>query len=76
MIELSGFVKDIEFSHEVKGKLYYNGMSVGIIDKIANYLQPDYSYIKGKIIRIENASDDYHNVETIAEELNKGVFIK
>ena len=51
-------------------------MSVGVIDKIANYLQPDYSYIKGKIIRIEYASDDYHNVETIAEELNKGVFIK
>lgn len=60
----------------LKNKLYYNGMTVGIIDKIANYLQPDYSYIKGKIIRIENASDDYHNVEIIAEELNKGVFIK
>lgn len=25
MIELSGFVKDVEFSHEIKGKTYYKG---------------------------------------------------
>ena len=60
----------------LRNKLYYNGMTVGKISTISNYLTEDFSYIKGKIIRIINTSDDYHNVAAIAEEINKGVFIK
>lgn len=50
-------------------------MSVGVIDKISNYLYEEPTYIKGKIIRLENTDIDYHEMNTIAEEINKGVFI-
>lgn len=56
-------------------KLKYNGMSVGIIDKIINYIQTEPSYIKGQIIRLENLNDDFHIANTIASEVNKGLFI-
>ena len=59
----------------VEAKLYYNGMSVNRIDQIGNYLQADESYIKGKLIRL-TIPEDNHFVEAIAEELDKGVFIK
>lgn len=58
-----------------RNKLKYNGMTVGIIDKIKNFQQPEPSYIKGKLIRLETLADDFHVVDTIANELNKGVFI-
>ena len=53
MIELSGFVKDIELSHEVKGKLYYHGM-VGVerfsnvIDKVPIVFEGALGIGKGK----------------------------
>lgn len=60
-------------------KIRYNGMTVGKIGKIQDYLRNTYrdfehQYIKGKLIRLES-EEDFHIVNTIAEELNKGVFI-
>lgn len=67
---------DIE-KDALRNKIKYNGMTVGVIGKIADYLQADYSYVKGKLIRLENSEyNDYHEVNAIANELNKGVFIK
>ena len=57
-------------------KMKYNGMTVNRIGYISDFLQPDYSYIKGKIIRLENLSDDFHMCVEISSELNRGVFIK
>ena len=57
-------------------KLKYNGMTVNRIGYISDFLQPDYSYIKGKIIRLENLSDDFHMCVEISSELYRGVFIK
>lgn len=57
-------------------KIRYNGMSLGIIDVIENYLYEEETYIKGKIIRIEGMDDEYHMASELAEELNKGVFIR
>ena len=57
-------------------KIKYNGMSVRIIDEITNYLSEDSSnYFRGRLIRMTNISEDNHYVETINEELMKGVYI-
>ena len=62
----------------------WNGMTVGVVGKIKDYLNNSWSYngitdkgyIKGKLIRIEGVEDDTHVVNAIADELNKGVYTK
>lgn len=61
-------------------KIKYNGMTVGTIGTMSEYIgntyrDADRQYIKGKLIRLESIADDFHIVNTIAEELMKGVFI-
>lgn len=58
-----------------KNKIKYNGMTVGVIDKIENYLQVEPTYIKGKIIRLEDLEEDFHIAKVISDEIYKGVFI-
>lgn len=65
---------DIE-KEALRSKIRYNGMTVMRIGTINQFMQPTRSYIKGKLIRIENIADDFHVTNTIANELNKGVFI-
>lgn len=60
----------------LKDKLKYNGMSVNRIGKIMDYLQSDYSFIKGKLIRLENSNMEFHEQMELAKELQQGVFIK
>ena len=56
-------------------KLKYNGMTVGRIGKISDYLaNADDQYIKGRIIRIEGVSDDFHYYKAISDEIYKGAF--
>lgn len=57
-------------------KIKYNSMNVGRIGKIVDFLQPDYSYVKAKLIRLEGANNDSQYISEIANELSKGVFIK
>jgi outer membrane lipoprotein SlyB len=65
-------------------KIAWNGMSVGAIGTIRNYIGNSWSYnnieskgyIKGKLIRLENTTEDYHIVNAISGELYKGVYIK
>lgn len=65
-----------EEKEALRNKLKYNGMSVGVIGKIADYQQGTPSYIKGSIIRIENATTlDYHSLAELSNEIYKGVFI-
>lgn len=59
----------------LRSKITYNGMTVMAIDNIANYLRETPSYIKGKVIRLEGIEDDFHVVNTIAKEINNGVYI-
>lgn len=68
-------------------KIAFNGMSVMTIGKISEYLNSPWeieigsekikslSYIKCKIIKT-NSGDDFHIINEIASELNKGIFIK
>ena len=60
----------------LKDKIKYNGMTVGKIGKIASFIQPDYSYIKAQLIRLEGITEDTQYLNEIANEVNKGVFIK
>lgn len=65
-----------EEKQALKDKIKYNGMTVMRVGKIVDFLQQDYSYIKGKVIRLESISDDTNYLNQIADEINKGVFIK
>ena len=57
-------------------------MTVGVVGKISDYLGNTWSYkdiiakgyIKAKLIRLEIPGEDYHIVNSIADELNKGVY--
>ena len=56
--------------------LKYKGMTVNNISTISNYLQSDYSYIQGKLIRQEFTDMDYHELLEVARRLSEGVYIK
>lgn len=68
----------------VANKVAYNGMSVGIIGKISDYIYNSWSYeditdkgyIKAQVIRLETVTDDTHLLNAIAEEIYKGVYFK
>ena len=65
-------------------KIAYNGMTVMAIGKIKDYKDNSWSYgtvvskgyIKGKLIRLENLNEDFHMINAIGEELNKGVYMQ
>ena len=65
-------------------KIAWNGMTVGVIGKMEDYLGNswhydtiyDKGYIKGQLIRAEGICDDTHMLNAIADELNKGVYTK
>lgn len=73
-------------------KIAYNGMTLGVIGKMNDYISNSWSYgdiesqgyIKGQLIRLEfpinhkqkKHSEDFHVVNAISGELNKGVYIK
>ena len=59
----------------LRDKIKYNGMTVMRVGTIAQFIQQERSYIKGQLIRLENISDDFHMLNEIANEINKGVFI-
>ena len=80
---------DVE-KEALANKIAWNGMTVMTIGKISDYIGNNWSYtttsgtviesqgyIKGKLIRmINDVDEDYHVVNSLAGELNKGVFIK
>ena len=65
-------------------KIRYNGMTVGVIGRISDYITNSWSYngisdkgyIKGQLINLSDVSADFHLVSEIANELNKGVYTK
>lgn len=65
-------------------KIAFNGMTVMAVGKLKDYINNTWSYngiqskgyIKGKLIRIDNVSEDYHIMNTISAELNKGVYMR
>jgi len=72
---LEAFSCTEEEKEALREKIKYNGMSVGAISTMNAFIQQEPSYIKGKIIRLENIVDDFHITNVIANEINKGVYI-
>lgn len=60
----------------LRDQIKYTGMTVMRTGKISDYLQSDYSYVQGKMIRIESIKNDNHLLVAISEEIMKGVYIK
>lgn len=66
---------DVE-KEAMRNKLIYNGMKVGRIDTINNFINSTkVNYIKAKLIRNEISDLDYNELNDIGLELDKGVFI-
>lgn len=65
---------DIE-KEALANKIKYNGMTVMRIGTIGEFIRPEKSYIKGQLIRIEDFEEDFHILNEIANEVNKGVFV-
>lgn len=65
-------------------KIAYNGMTVGVIDKIINYAYNTWSYkditdkgyIKARLIRVEGIDDDTNLLNNLADEVFKGFYTK
>lgn len=60
----------------LKSKLKYNGMTVMRIGTIREFITETETYIKGKLIRNTNLGTDYNYLNTIAAELNQGLFME
>lgn len=58
-----------------KNKLKYEGMTINAIGTIADYIGPEETFIKGKLIRIPDIQDDYHVAQMIVNELVEGVYL-
>lgn len=73
-----------EEKEAVAKKIAWNGMTVNAIGKIKDYINNNWSYnnieskgyIKGRLIRLDDIQEDFHIVKVIAEEINKGVYMK
>lgn len=57
-------------------KIKYDGMTVGRIGFLTNYIDPDeFNYFKGQVIRGVGIEEDSHFLSTLYEEIAKGVYI-
>jgi outer membrane lipoprotein SlyB len=66
-----------EEKEALKNKLKYNGYTIMAIGTIREYLEnAEEQYFKGRLIRFEDNNEDYHVVNAIKEELEKGVFLR
>lgn len=64
-----------EEKQALRDKIKYNGMTVGRIGIIVDFIRDEKTYIKGKLIRLESIDEDLHVLNAIADEMDKGVFI-
>lgn len=63
-----------EETEALKQKIKYNGMSIGRIGKLRDFVNPaETTYIKGQLIILEDIAEDSHLANEIATEINKGV---
>ena len=64
---------DVE-KEALRSKIKYNGMTIGVIGKIMDYVGSTETYVKGSLITAD-INDDYHTVQAINNELNMGIRI-
>lgn len=78
--KLFPFIEIYECTEEEKAaylnKLKYDGMTIGVIDDISNWVSLDGSrYLKAQLIRCESLSEDNHMLNEISIELAKGLYL-
>ena len=78
--KLFPFVEIYECSLDEKNayynKIFYNGMTIGVIDYIEKYMSYRYAnYFRGKLIVFYETAVDNHIIEEINNELMRGVYI-
>lgn len=76
----------VEEKEAFENKIKYNGMTVGRIGKLSDYLpiEPsytyvvpnEYNYIKGKLIRFDGITEDNHFIQYLADEMDKGAYFR
>jgi hypothetical protein len=62
----------------IKNKITYNSMTIMAIGKLSDYSisnNIDKVYVKGQLIRLDTIKDDFHIVDAIYQEVNKGFFV-
>lgn len=65
-----------EETEALKQKIKYNGMSIGRIGKLRDFVNPaETTYIKGQLIVLDELPEDSHLANDIANEIYKGVRI-
>lgn len=63
----------------IRNKIEYNGMNINAIGTIAEYSNSnelDKVFVKGQLIRLESIKDDFHIVDALYQEVNKGFYVK
>lgn len=59
----------------LKNKILYNGMTVGRIDNIVNFISDEEErFVKGQMIRLDFVNEDSHFANDIYNEINRGLF--
>jgi hypothetical protein len=62
----------------IKNKIIYNSMAIMAIGKLNDYSSSselDRVFVKGQLIRLDTIKDDFHIVDAIYQEVNKGFFV-
>jgi hypothetical protein len=67
-----------EEKNALRRKITFDGMTVGRVDYVGNFMSLNYSaekYFKGQLIRAEGIEEDTHYINALYEEIAKGVYI-
>ena len=58
-------------------KIKFNGMTIMTIGKLEDYETSsfDRTFVKGQMIRLEDVDDDFHIIDAIYQEVNKGFYV-
>ena len=60
----------------MKDKIEYDGMTVMVIGKLGDYLDPETPHFwRGDLIRMPSIKHDSHVIEDIHSELQKGIYL-
>jgi len=63
-----------EEKETLRKKIKYNGMTIMRIGKIADFIQANYKYVQGQLIRLEGIDEDSHVIAEIAREIKEGAY--
>ena len=59
-------------------KIKYKSMTIMAIGSLSNYAissEFDKVYVKGQLIRLDTINDDFHVIDAIYQEVNKGFYV-